>query len=224
MKGIKAVIRSNNYLKWLLIISNFVNSGIRGADTTERFFKILRIFIFFIIFYLLLTGLYDQSSIYIVAASFFLSYFSNWLFHFNLGTLKIHYLGYGEQKKKNYFNFITLINQLAKEKSKGILFIAAFGSTSRGKLHSRSDLDITVVRKEGFINAINAFYFIEKIRRLASNNLIPFDSALGDSIDFIKSKYRTDEPPVAIFDPYNIIDKHYSKKLTIPEARKLNGL
>jgi predicted nucleotidyltransferase len=222
MKGIKASIRSNKYLKWLLILSNFMNSGLRGSDKTERFLKFLRILFFFTMYFVLISNLFKYSLVFSLCISFFLGYFSNWLFHFNKGTLKIHYLGLGDQKKENFFEFMKLINKLASNFPRGVLLIAGFGSASRGKLHYRSDLDVTVLRKKGFLNAIYAFYFIEKVRRLASKNLIAFDSAMGDSIEFIKKKYRADEPPIAIYDPCLVLDKYYKKKYSIEEAQKIN--
>lgn len=222
MKGIKSKIRSNKYLKWLLIISNFINSGLKGADNTERLLKLIRITIFFAIFYFIIKYFIILNTVLLILISFFLGYFCNWLFHFNRGTLIIHYLGYGQLKKDAYFDFMYLMKKIATNKPNGIAFIAAFGSISRGMLHSRSDLDATVVRKQGIINAIFAFYYIEKIRRLASRKSIPFDSALGDSIAFVKKKYRADESPIVIFDPDNMVDKYYNKKISIEEAERLN--
>jgi predicted nucleotidyltransferase len=123
-------------------------------------------------------------------------------------------------EKKVLKTYIKNLKERSKE-NQAILCIAVFGSLSRGKFHQHSDLDIRIIRKNGFKNGIMATAFIIKERMIAQKQSIPLEVLLGDSISFLK-KMRKDEPPVIIYDPFDKIKLNYNNYLTIENAYKLN--
>jgi len=73
--------------------------------------------------------------------------------------------------------------------------VLIFGSLSRGKWHDRSDIDLRILRKPGFWNAICALSIQIRERVIALFSMQPLDMYLSDDVDFLM-KMRKDEPPI----------------------------
>jgi predicted nucleotidyltransferase len=98
------------------------------------------------------------------------------------------------EKTSNYiYSF-----QRRVEKSPFIMFAGIFGSFSRKVWHSRSDLDIFIVREPGLLNGIKACILATYERSIAFFARIPLDLYVGDSTASIDKYYRLDEEAVII--------------------------
>ena len=120
------------------------------------------------------------------------------------------------------FRYIKGIrSRLARRRSISCAFI--YGSISRGNLHDSSDLDIVLVRRPGFRNAISALIVLtlEKLRSLAYR--IPLEAYLADDLSFL-DRPRKDETPLIIADPDNALRSASRPVQTIEDAEEQNGM
>ena len=92
--------------------------------------------------------------------------------------------------------------------------VMIFGSVSRRQWHERSDLDIRLLRRKGFVNGIiaAAVLFREKVIALFCRQ--PLDIYLADDIRFLK-KMRADETPVFLKKNDPRLDKHYPESTEV---------
>lgn len=220
MKGIKNKIRQVPYLRWILIISNWIFQGIINADRTEKIYKLL----FTIILSVILFAFLDKiilSHFYTISLSFLIAHTINWLVNGNISTIIIHRLFIGTVSRKKIFCYLKDLQERL-QKTSSIEFTAVFGSISRGELKNSSDIDITFVRKDGFINSIKAIIFIIKEKFHTNINKIPIEPFLADSINYMKKRYRDDEVPVVIKNSKKI-SNHYKKSRTLSEAAQINS-
>ena len=114
-----------------------------------------------------------------------------------------------------------------EEKLKGkdwILYVASFGSICNGNLKDSSDVDISIVRKSGFRNALKSIWFSVQEKKYADFNKIPLELYISDSPENSMNRFKVEPNPVVVFDPEHTIDKYYTEKLSIDEAKKLNGV
>ena len=94
-------------------------------------------------------------------------------------------------------------------KASSIHACTVYGSIVRGEFHDKSDLDVRYIRKSGIINAIGAASFAARERLIAFFSMIPLDSFVGDTEQFL-DKMRDDEPPIIIKDSTGSMAKRYS--------------
>ena len=221
MKGIKKKIRDNRYLNWLLFLSNWIFQGIPNADKTEKTYKILFTFFFGT---LVFVGFYSTGSSSIVKRiifSFLIGHTFNWLVNGNISIILIHRLLLVKLSKQDLFKYL----QKLKEKTKNqdwIFYAASFGSICRGDLKDSSDIDISIVRKPGFNNALKSIWFALKEKKSADFKGIPLEVYISDTpLDSIK-RFGAEKNPVVLYDPENVISKYYNEKLTLKEARRIN--
>lgn len=223
MRGFKERIRNNKYLKWLFVCSYWLFQGIIHADWTEKFYKIFFTLLFTTIFFLLSIIMLNLSLILNIIIAFFIAHSLNWVVNCNITGNFIHRIKIGKTNKNESLNYIEdLAARLDAEFS--ILCAAAFGSMSRGEFKNNSDLDISFIRRRGFLNSIKALRFLTKEIRWANKNKIPLEAYLGDSIHFFKKRYKDNEYPVVIYDPESIIKNNYKVYLDIKAARILNKI
>jgi len=223
MKGIKKTIRDNKYLNWILIISNWCFQGILHADKTEKYYKISFTLFFWFILFFLFGYYYSVSMVKSITLSFVIAHSLNWIINGNFYNLIIHRLMLVKLSKKNLFRYIEILERKI-ETQNWVLYAASFGSICKGKLKDSSDIDISIVRKPGFKNALLSIIFALKEKKHADFKGIPLELYISDSpADSIK-RFGGEKNPVIIYDPENIIDKYYQEKLNIAEARKLNNI
>jgi predicted nucleotidyltransferase len=221
MKGIKNKIRNNDYLKWILVITNWCFQGILHADRTEKLYKIL-----FSVFGSILTGIFLNSffkiDIYaLISLSFFLGHTLNWIVNCNFSGLIIHRLMISSVTKGQLFDYLYVLEDKLKGK-KWVLYCGSFGSICRGKLKDSSDIDISIVRRPGLRNAMASIMFSVKEKKFADFKKIPLEIYISDSPENSIKRFKGENNPVVISDTYNTIDNYYNEKLSISQAVKIN--
>lgn len=223
MKGFKKKIRDNRYLNWLLLLSNWLFQGIRNADTTEKIYKILFSIFFWVIFFFILqcgTGVFAfQNIIY----SFLIAHTLNWVVNGNISMLLVHNLLWVKLSKQDVFRYMEEL-QAKTRNHDWILYAAAFGSICRGGLKDSSDIDISIVRKPGFTNALKSIWFSVKERKFADFQGIPLEIYISDSPQNSINRFRAEKNPVVIYDPENTISDFYNDELSLEKARVINNV
>ena len=134
----------------------------------------------------------------------------------------LHRLFVGTTTKKKVFDYLTDLSQRLINHDE-IGAAAVFGSISRGSLKSTSDIDISFIRRPGFINAVKSILFLVKEKRKTNFNLLPIEAYLADSVQYMKKRYRADEIPVVIKNENNVMDLNYSRLQTITDAMTINN-
>lgn len=224
MQGFKAEIRKYKATRWILIFTNWVSQGIWHLDKTEKIYKIFFTLFFTFIFYFILSFFLNfDNNIFLVFFSFIIAHTINWVVNSNLFTLFVHRLLIGETKKEDFFKYIENLKKRVEEED-SIIAIYCYGSMSRGELKEKSDLDISFLREKGLANAIKSILFFTKEKKIAQSIKIPSESFLCDGISCFKKRYSINEPPVIVYDKYNITRRYYKKYLDINEAKTLNNV
>jgi len=171
MRGIKKKIRNNRFLSWTLIASNWLFQGIPYADKTEQLYKISFTLFFTTIFFLIFYCNAVFGLIHSFLLSLFVAHSVNWYVNGNFYVLLIHRLRFAKLSKVKLFVYFDGLQQRLG-KQNWILYCASFGSICRGQLKEYSDIDMSIVRKSGFLNGIKALFFFccgkEKGRLVAS--------------------------------------------------------
>ncbi len=223
MIGIKKQIRDNKYLNWILIFTNWFFQSIINADRTEKIFKISFTLFFWVLFYVVSDLLFSFSIIKLVLISFVIAHTLNWVINGNFYNLIIHRLLLAEVSKKKLFDYTIELEEKLKTQN-WILYAASFGSICRGKLKDSSDIDISIVRKPGFKNAVKAIVFSIKEKKYADRKKIPLELYISDTPENSIKRFAAEKNPVVVFDSEGTIDKYYKCKLSIAEAKKLNNV
>lgn len=221
MKGIKDKIRQKKYLRWILFVSNWLAQGIINADKTERFYKITFTLVNTIIIAFCVTYFFSPSFFVLITFSFFIGHTLNWLINGSISTILLHRLFIGKLTKQKAFSY--LMNLTTRLEKKGcIQTCAVFGSISRGEIKESSDIDITFVRKKGFVNALLAIRFMMSEKYRTNRRLVPIEPFLADSISYMKKRYRSDEIPVVIKGEQELLS-FFKTTCSLEEAAKKNN-
>lgn len=223
MKGIKKKIRDNKYINWILIISNWLFQGILHADRTEKFYKLMFTIVFWVFFLFLFNVYSDMSTLFVVLIAFIVAHTLNWLINGNFYALIIHRLMLSKLSKTVLFSYIDGLEKKMPDHH-WVLYTASFGSICRGQLKDSSDIDISIVRKPGFKNGVLSIWFSLKEKKIADMMGVPLEIYVSDSPQDSIRRFGAEKNPVVIYDPENTIDKFYSEKLSIYEARILNKI
>ncbi|MEN6554378.1 MAG: hypothetical protein ABFC34_16015 [Methanobacterium sp.] len=171
-------------------------------DRTERYFKISLDILLFILLYFIINQLVGKLESIILAI--ILAHTLNWIFNGQIFVL-LKNLNLLETSKGSFIEYLDNIEVRLKNEN-CIIAAAAFGSISREKLKSTSDLDIRIIRKPGIRNAIKACIFLLKERTLSFFKFFPLDIYVLDDFDMI-SEHIKNEKPIVIFDPEKIFEK-----------------
>jgi len=141
----------------------------------------------------------------------------------NFYGLLVHRLLFAKISKEKLFNYLDHLEKKIKHQD-WILYSASFGSICRGDLKDSSDIDVSIVRKPGFKNAIRSIIFSIKEKKYADIKGIPLEIYISDTPNNSIQRFKAENNPVVIYDPENTIDKYYQEKLSIEAAKKLNNL
>jgi hypothetical protein len=100
------------------------------------------------------------------------------------------------------------------------------GGICNGTLNSHSDIDVSIVRKPGFINLIKAIIFYVKEKKIADLKMVPLDIFICDSAENTISRSNFQKNPIVLLDHNNIVDIFYKDKLkmSLDEAHVLNEI
>ena len=190
-----------------VLFSNWLAQCMLYAELTEILFRLcLELFIF-----LLLSAVY----INFLEVSFFIAFGIVLLTHtitfFINGQFFVlgRFFGIVHNEPIPFIEYPESIkNRLLKRKS--IIGLVMFGSLSRNKFSTSSDLDIRVIASDDFINVFVACFwtFIERFRALL--NKYPLDVYVVTWHKGLE-KLRSDELPIVLFDKENFIQERYNK-------------
>jgi glycosyltransferase involved in cell wall biosynthesis/predicted nucleotidyltransferase len=210
------------FKKSILILMNWAFQSILYMERTEKILKISLTLAPTLVLFLLFQKHYSELTSIII--SFFIAHTFNWIFNGQIFVLfkNIRWVNTDYDK---FFMYSSALKRRI-EKTDCLYLAVIYGSLSRNKLTSSSDLDVRIVRKSGLINAYKSFLFVWRERLLALIYKFPLDIYLLDDISGL-SKMNLKEAPIILYDPENYIVKNhknhfffkdvFSKNMTSPE-------
>ena len=143
-----------------------------------------------------------------LAVCFLIIHTFNWVFNGNLWACIL----FAFPKLRNPGETVTCqyLNDMAErlKNNPSISGLLIFGSLSRGKWHDRSDIDLRILRKPGFCNALCALSVQMRERLIAFFAKQPLDMYLADNVDFLMNM-RKDEPPIFLLMRDARLEKTY---------------
>jgi hypothetical protein len=186
-------------LKWFVkypiggILIHWTFQSIFYMDRTEKIYKLCLDGLFTLLIGGLLNNLIPGPYNWI--CGFLIAHSLNFLFNSHFWALLKHYgLIYTHKKRfSDYSN--KLFEQIKSESSLG--YAAIYGSATKGDWSPHSDLDVRLVRKTGWMNAIRACTFTMFQRSRALFSRFPLDIYTVDSPEALK-KMRQDEIAIEI--------------------------
>jgi predicted nucleotidyltransferase len=194
-----------NYLfnmKIFVVLTNWTFQGMLYADQTERIFKISLDLFMMMLFYLAHGGWHSEK--YIVVIYLIIAHTLNWLFNGQIFVLA-RYLDFPPKKQKEFSKYLERLRR-ESEINSSIQSIAVYGSLSRNKLNDYSDLDVRIIRKQGYINGLRACMFGLYERTWAFYNKFPLDLYVIDNFSHLL-KMRQDETPIIVYDNSNLLNE-----------------
>jgi len=180
----------------IIFISAWTFQGMLQMDKTEKLFKIFLEIIFFIP----LLIIFNRFPFFLlnILISILIAHSLNFIFNGQIfAMLKNFHIIYTDNDI-----FMRYIENLKKRlnKNNSIVFVAVYGSFTRGHHKVTSDLDVRMIRKNGFFNALNSCFFVLFERSKAFLNRFPLDIYLYDNF---KKLSTLKEEPTIIYDPEN---------------------
>jgi hypothetical protein len=186
-------------LKWFVkypmggILIHWMFQSILYMDRTEKTYKLCLDGLLTFLIGFFLKGLIPDP--YNWVCSFLIAHSLNFLFNSHFWALLKHY-GLIYTSEKSFSDYSSkLFEQIKFESSLG--YAAVYGSAAQGEWSPYSDLDIRLVRKAGWVNAIRACTFTLFQRSRSFFFRFPLDVYVVDSMDALK-KMRVREVPVEI--------------------------
>ena len=177
------------------------------TDRGEFFLRISLELIEFVVISLFLNHLLNNIFL-AICISILIVHTFNWLTNGNIWALLIfsfpNLKNPGEKKTCAYLN--SMADRLKRWPC--ITGLAVFGSVSRHMWHEKSDIDIRILRKAGFVNLFFAFLLTIRERFLALIHRQPLDLFLADDVTFLQ-KMRADERPVFLIKRDIQLDRAY---------------
>lgn len=183
------------------LLIGWVTHAIHERDRTERVFHLACEVLLFLV---ILSGLSvlkfvvvsmwgEVFIIFIVTHS--LWWIINGNFHVNLlECFKfVHNSGVDEVVK-----FVSWMSNLII-KTKAVDAVLIYGSFCRSKFHSRSDLDIRIIRRPHVKGTIKLFILTVFARIVSFYRRVPLDLQVVDSYKFLDSNMKRDDFPVVVF-------------------------
>lgn len=193
VRKIKAV--EGGSIKWIVTVKQWIHQGFTYLDRTEMFWRVIWEFIPFAAVFALLFYLVGLGFWLAVFWAFLAAHTLNWVFNFNFWTC----LDFTFPTIHNPGNDATLDYlrrmQIRMMKNKAITGCMIYGSLSRGVWHDKSDLDMRIIGKTGFLNGFRIYWAVFTERLIAVRERQPLDLYQADSVRFLK-RMRKDEFPV----------------------------
>ena len=188
------------------IIDNLMGSPISGVfvhwllqsvlyvDRTELIFKFCLEFLLILIVYSQLQIKLSTFPALILAV--FISHTLNFLFNAQLFVVLKHY-GLVHHTEKEFSNYIDELKiRISKEYS--IRYAAIYGSYVRGKWKPSSDLDVRLVRVDGWIAGLRVCIFLVRERTLALFSGFPLDIYVLDNFSRLNLLNRIEDPLILL--------------------------
>lgn len=216
MNALKQFILDHKSLRWLLLFTNWAYQGIPQSDFSEKIYKISFTIVSSIIV-LFFIGFSITNSV----VSLIIGHTLSWIINSNISVILIHRMKYFKTDKNNLFGHISDIQNRLKSKD-WVLFSVSSGGIIRGSMNEHSDIDVNVVRKKGFLNALHSIVFAVKERKIADYKGIPLDVIISDSVEDCLEKTSYTEDIVILTDTNNLVKKYYKRPITLSDAENLN--
>ena len=205
------------------IPASWIHQALNAHDRTELIFRLTAemssvIIIFFVLLQFMEWTVLAFISSIIIMHTFF------WIFNHGIFVVLIvsfSFLHNGGIKKS--ISFLEYLKNIF-EKADCAKAILIYGSMSRNKFHSRSDIDLRILRKDNFFLSIKCMVLAVWIRMLATIKRIPLDLLVVDSMKFLNSQMRSDEKPIIVLqaESYSIPkfneSKSFAQLLQNPES------
>jgi predicted nucleotidyltransferase len=178
---------SGIFVHWLL-------QSMLYMDKTELIFKIWLEVSFIAIFYFILK--IRLSFIPASILALLISHTINFLFNAQLFVVLKHY-GLVHHSERDFSNFIDEFNKrLTREPS--IIYAGIYGSFVRGRWRSSSDLDVRLVRDNGWIAGLRACLFLLRERTRALFSGFPLDIYVLDRYSRLDRLSRLEDPIILL--------------------------
>lgn len=192
------------------LIKNWIHQGLLYMDKGEQSFKIFTEMVEVLLLFKFLSEFAQsvESVAGVAMISFVIVHTFNWVTN-NL-FWSIVMFAFPNLKNRGMEQTILYLKNMADRlrANKSITGMALYGSISRGQWHSRSDLDIRLLRAPGFLNLIRANLVMMRERFFAFLLRQPTDIFLADGVKFL-SKMRSDEIPVLLIKRDKRLDTLY---------------
>lgn len=226
MESFKKNVLNNRYFTWLQLFSNWLMQGIFHADKTEKMYKILFTLVLWVAIVFMLFFSLKMDFIKAIFLGFFIAHTLNWFINNNLFVLLVHRMRWLKTTKIELFDQLEAIqNRLERISNKEwILYCVSHGGICKGTLNHHSDIDVSLIRKPGFMNMVRAVIFYIKEKKYADLKGVPLDIFICDTPKNCIDRSKGQKNPIVLLDHLNKVDSYYPDKLkiSINEAKLLN--
>lgn len=192
------------------LLCNWLHQAFFYLDRTEKIARfIFEVFLLWIVGYLIqfLTS-FPFLSFWNLIFSFVFVHTFNWIFNGNWWACML--FAFPKMKNPGEVATCCYLNEMSERirRDSSVSGVLIFGSIARSRWHERSDIDLRILRKPGFKNAVCALLvqFRERVFALFSKQ--PLDMYLADDIHFLK-KMRLDENPVILLMKDSSVESIY---------------
>lgn len=221
-KKIKAV--EGGTIKWIVTIKQWIHQGFTYLDHTEMFWRVIWEFIPFVFCFTILYWAFNFKLWIVILISFLISHTFNWIFNYNFWTC----IDFTFPFVHNPGNEATIkyLSEMQQRMMKNDVITGCmiYGSMSRAVWHNKSDLDIRIMGKPGFINGFKIYWIVFKERLIAVRKKQPLDLYQADSIQFLK-RMRVDEFPIFLkCTDERLIDFYKNGKVEPANFKKIKHL
>lgn len=206
----------------LILVKQWIHQGFTYLDRTERMYRILWEIIPFTGLLYFFFKVMEWSGSASIALSGFIAHTLNWIFNYNFWTCIT--FAFAAVKNPGNDKTILYLQKLQRRmlRYECITGCMLYGSVSRKKWHDKSDLDMRILRKPGFINGFKAYLVVFCERLIAVFSMQPLDVYLADTVEFL-NKMRDDEFPVFLKNKDDRLSVKYGTK-TETDFNDVNSL
>jgi len=207
MKQLSSRIRSKILRRILLstagmMFTNWIFQGMRYMS----FFEVCHRICFEIIVFILLFVLFN-----IILKSLYAFLFALIISHSIMWLINGHFFALIRWRKIKPDRFICYINELYERLSDAYYLrgVAIFGGLCKGKYNIHSDVDLRVIKSDGFLNLIRAcnYGFFERMRAFIHG--FPLEVYVFDSVKELDKEDKTQVSPIILYDPKNELRDKY---------------
>lgn len=161
----------------IMLMSHWIVQGVLYMDRTEAIFKLVSEIVLIVPLYFLFESIFDPLPAF--AISLFISHSTNFVVN-GQPFCVLKRFNLVENEFPTYECMMDRLSSRASE-TESIRTVLVLGSLVREELNKSSDLDVRIIRKRGFQNAILASLFVMRERLHANLIGFPLDVYLLDN-------------------------------------------
>jgi len=193
----------------LNLLRNWLHQALSYMDAGELVFRIFIEGLETAVIFWIITEMNIDIPVYVeIVTALLIAHTINWIFNGNFWALWL-FASPGAKNRGEKATVNYLLGMKGRLKRSGCIGgLALYGSAARGSWHTKSDLDVRVIRRKGFLNLICANIVIMRERFLALLYRQPMDLFLADGIDFLR-KMRIDENPVFLIKRLDSLESEF---------------